>query len=160
MILIVFIIISIFISPHHSFPNKFSFKTSNTAKYSIITTQQNEQDHNQCILSITKSWVQSMISDFGICPYSKSADLAGVPMGQVRYTLSTANTLEQAYEDYWSEVNMMLSKPEIEISTVLLLYPNLIDFNDYNMFQEFSTTLDAALSNTIISEDIGKMCIM
>ena len=156
MILIVFIIISIFLSPHHSFPNKFSFKTSNTAKYSIIT-QQNEQDNNR-ILSITKSWVQSMISDFGICPYSKSCDLAGVPMGQVRYTLSSANTLDQAYEDYWSEVNIMLSKPEIEISTVLLLYPNLIDFHEYNMFQEFSTTLDAALSNTIISEDIGKMC--
>ena len=36
-------------------------------------------------LKCSKDWVNAIVSDAGICPFSLSADRAGLPLGDVRY---------------------------------------------------------------------------
>ena len=40
-------------------------------------------------LKCSKDWVNAIVSDAGICPFSLSADRAGLPLGDVRYDVST-----------------------------------------------------------------------
>lgn len=66
--------------------------------------------------------VQSMIVDFGICPFtSTSAMRAGVPPGEVRYSISRATTPEGIFKDYWSEVSRVIDSDERSLATTLLI---------------------------------------
>ena len=49
----------------------------------------------------TKDFVQGMMADFAICPFTRNAVKAGVPKGNIRYKVSTAATFEEAFHDYW-----------------------------------------------------------
>ena len=40
-------------------------------------------------LKCSKDWVNAIVSDAGICPFSLSADRAGLPLGDVRYDVNT-----------------------------------------------------------------------
>eukprot|EP01038_Epipyxis_sp_PR26KG_P008988 gene8988-12123_t len=97
------------------------------------------------ILSDTKSFVKAMISDFFICPFTNGAEKAGVPRGNIRYAISKATTINEAYYDYWNEVEILLSANVKDISTVLLVYPYL--FTDFSRYSEFTDSLDTALSD-------------
>ena len=39
-------------------------------------------------LKCSKDWVNAIVSDAGICPFSLSADRAGLPLGDVRYDVA------------------------------------------------------------------------
>ena len=49
------------------------------------------------VLAVTRDWVQAVIADFAVCPFTVQAGRAGIPRGDVRYTVSRATTLVDAY---------------------------------------------------------------
>lgn len=53
---------------------------------------------DQVVLDTTKRWVQAMIADFAVCPFTIQAERAGIPRGDVRYTVSRATTLLEAFQ--------------------------------------------------------------
>lgn len=89
------------------------------------------------VLADTREWVRKMIADFAVCPYTMDAERAGVPLGQVRYTVSRAHTAEEAFFRYWEEVQAVLATSEKNISTVLLVFPELELFGDYELFDAY-----------------------
>jgi hypothetical protein len=69
-----------------------------------------ELDDN-VVLEDTKEWVQRVIADFGVCPFTVDKERAGIPMGGVRYAVSRAETPEEAFIVYWEEVQALLKVP-------------------------------------------------
>ena len=51
-------------------------------------------------LRCSKDWVNAIVSDAGICPFSLSADRAGLPLGDVRYDVTRADDTETCFQ--WS----------------------------------------------------------
>ena len=41
---------------------------------------------DEVVLAYTQSWVQAMIADFAVCPFTVQPMRAGIPRGHVRYT--------------------------------------------------------------------------
>ena len=112
-------------------------------------------EHDDAIvLADTKEWVRKIIADFGVCPFTMDPGRAGIPMGGVRYTVSRAKTPEEAFLRYWEDVQALLSVTEREIATVLLVFPELDLFGDYEMFEAYCDSLsDALCTSTMCMED-------
>jgi hypothetical protein len=111
------------------------------------------ESNDDIILTDTKIWVRKMIADFGICPFTIDPDKAGIPIGGVRYTVSRATSPDEAFLRYWEEVLHLLSVPEKEIATVLLVFPELNLFGNYELFEAYCESLsDALCSSTICLE--------
>jgi len=154
-----------------------------------------EHDDN-LVLADTRVWVNRLIADFGVCPFTADADRAGIPMGglvsfflfffvvsfsttlplplptlaltlllpypsnfhliqnlqiilfilRVRYTVSRAKNCDQAFLAYWKEVQALLSVPERDISTVLLVFPEFDLFGNYEVFENYCDSLSDSLS--------------
>ena len=49
------------------------------------------------VLECSKDWVNAIVSDAGICPFSLSADRAGLPLGDVRYDVMREADAESSY---------------------------------------------------------------
>ena len=49
-------------------------------------------------LKCSKDWVNAIVSDAGICPFSLSADRAGLPLGDVRYDVSTCVKIKSNFQ--------------------------------------------------------------
>ena len=49
-------------------------------------------------LKCSKDWVNAIVSDAGICPFSLSADRAGLPLGDVRYDVSTCVEIKSNFQ--------------------------------------------------------------
>ena len=97
------------------------------------------------VLRDSKQWVQSIIADFGVCPFTVNPDRAGIPQGGVRYTISRATNIDEAFLRYWDEIQILLTAPEKEISTVLLVFPELELFGDYELFEAYCECLSDSL---------------
>lgn len=111
------------------------------------------ESNDDIILADTKIWVRKMIADFGICPFTIDPDKAGIPIGGVRYTVSRTTSADEAFLRYWEEVLQLLSVPEKEIATVLLVFPELSLFGNYELFEAYCESLsDALCSSTICLE--------
>ena len=93
----------------------------------------------------------SYYSDFAICPFTMDPDRAGIPLGAVRYTISRAVTPEEAFLAYWKEVQATINADEKDISTVLLVFPELELFGNYELFESYCESLSDALSKTTMS---------
>ena len=78
---------------------------------------------DEVVLKDTKEWVRKIIADFGVCPFTIDPERAGIPMGGVRYTVSRAQNTEGAFLAFWEDVLAMVSVPEKEMATVLLVFP-------------------------------------
>jgi len=102
-------------------------------------------DDDDKIISVSKAWVKKICSDMGICPFSKGADEAGLPIGPVFYTIDRSTSLEDMYARYWQEVVRVESQDESELSTTLLVAPEFC-MDQIEIFEQFSTTLTQPLS--------------
>lgn len=76
-----------------------------------------------------------VIAGFNVCPFTMDALKAGIPQGGVRYSISRAHTAEEAFLRYWEEVEILLKSTEKEISTVLLIFPEIELFGNYELFE-------------------------
>jgi hypothetical protein len=97
------------------------------------------------VLADSKQWVQSIIADFGVCPFTIDPDRAGIPQGGVRYTISRATNIDEAFYMYWNEIQTLLTTDEKEISTTLLIFPELDLFGDYELFEAYCECLSDSL---------------
>ena len=61
-------------------------------------------EDDDVIYDTTKSWVNTMMSNMGVCPFTSGSDMAGLPMGKVFYEIERTNLAESLYEKYWNEV--------------------------------------------------------
>lgn len=95
---------------------------------------------NDVIVDVSKKWVNKIMSDMGICPFTKGADMAGLPMGKVFYTVERTMSVEEMYARYWEEVVRVEETPEKELSTTLLIAPEFL-IDNVEMFENFSNTL-------------------
>jgi len=87
-----------------------------TAKKQLLTDME--------ILKATKDWNEAVICKMGICPFTTSAEKAGLPLGMVHYPISRANVAEEIYRDYWGEVALLINSDQKKLSTTLLILPN------------------------------------
>lgn len=101
-------------------------------------------DSNEKIINVSKTWVNKMMSEMGICPFTKGAELAGLPMGQVFYTVDRSKEIEDMYAVYWEEVVRVEKMNEKELSTTLLIAPEFL-IDNVEMFENFSGTLTQPL---------------
>jgi hypothetical protein len=97
------------------------------------------------IINITKVWVSKLMSDMGICPFTQGAELAGLPMGPVFYTVDRATSMEDMYARYWKEVVRIEQQSEKDISTTLLIAPEFY-IDNVELFESFSNTLTQPLT--------------
>jgi hypothetical protein len=99
------------------------------------------------VLQVAHRWVKAMIADFSVCPYTLDDESAGKPKGGIRYSVSDARTVEEAFRDFWAEVYTILSAPEVDISTSLVWFPGPL-FSNVEFFESFCAALDDALPNS------------
>ena len=55
-------------------------------------------------MAATRAWVEAVIVKMKVCPFSSTADRAGLPAGGVSYPLTHAATGEEVYERFWEQV--------------------------------------------------------
>jgi len=103
------------------------------------------------IIDISKKWVNKIMSDMGICPFTSGPDLAGIPIGNVFYCVDRATTVEDMYARYWKEVVRVEQTDEKELSTTLLIAPEFFIENN-ELFENFCTTLTNPLELLNIEE--------
>jgi hypothetical protein len=104
------------------------------------------EESDEAVLSDTKRWVQRVIADFSVCPFTVDANRAGIPLGGVRYSVSRAATPEEAFFEYWRETQLLLATPERELCTTLLVFPEVALFGNYELFEAFCDCLNDALT--------------
>jgi hypothetical protein len=109
------------------------------------------ETNDEIVIADTKEWVRAIIADFGVCPFTMDPERAGIPMGGVRYTVSRAASPEEAFLRYWEEVVAVLSSSEKEIATVLLVFPELELFGNYDLFEAYCECLGDALHKSSLS---------
>lgn len=113
------------------------------------------QEQCDLALAYSKSFIKAMIADFAVCPFTRSADKAGVPQGLIRYTVSQASTIDEAFFDFWSEVYAMMSSPISEASTVILVFANPSFLRSFEEFQLLTDVLDRGLDDKATSSFPG-----
>lgn len=105
----------------------------------------NERDDN-IVMRDTRQWVQSVIAGMQVCPFTVDPDKAGIPLGGVRYRVSRATDPDEAFFRYWEELKLLQTVPEKEISTVLLIFPEIELFGNYELFEAYCECLQDSLS--------------
>ena len=100
---------------------------------------------DECVLGQTRAWVQGIIVNMKVCPFSSTADKAGMPIGGVSYPISHARTGEEVYEAFWSQVLQVAETDEKMLSTVLLLTPRFA-LHSSGGFDLLADTLNGALT--------------
>lgn len=109
-------------------------------------------EDDDVLIDITKKWVNKMMSDMGICPFTNGAEMAGLPMGQVYYCVDRCESMEDMYASYWEEVVRVEQMDEKDLSTTLLIAPEFC-LDNVELFENFSSSLTNPLE-TLQIEDL------
>lgn len=110
-------------------------------------------DTDEEIEKLSKDWVAKICSDMGVCPFTKGASEAGLPMGPVYYTTDRSSSFEDMYAVYWEEVVRVESQDEKDLSTTLLITPEFC-MDNVELFEIWSTTLTQPLTALEIEKTI------
>ena len=108
-------------------------------------------DDDDEIIEISKKWVNKMMSDMGICPFTSGPDLAGLPIGKVFYYVDRATVIENMYARYWDEVVRVEKNNEKDLSTTLLIAPEFF-IDNIELFENFCNTLTNPLELLKVEE--------
>lgn len=108
-------------------------------------------DNDDEIIDISKKWVNKIMSDMGICPFTSGPDMAGIPIGKVFYCVDRATTMENMYVSYWKEVVRVEQTEERELSTTLLIAPEFF-IDNIELYENFCNTLTNPLELLNIEE--------
>ena len=106
------------------------------------------EENDDIILADSKRWVNAVIGDFGVCPFTMNSERAGVPMGGVRYAISRTTNIDEAFFRYWQEILTLLSSNEREIATTLLIFPEIDLFGDFELFEAYCECLSDSLCSS------------
>ena len=105
------------------------------------------------VIAVTRKWVEAVIVKMKVCPFSSSADRAGLPAGGVSYPLTHASTGEEVYEQFWEQVLQLAATDERELSTVLLLTPRFA-LHSAGGFDVFADSLNTALTQLRLEDQV------
>lgn len=105
------------------------------------------------VMAATRAWVEAIIVKMKVCPFSSTADRAGLPAGGVSYPLTHAATGEEVYEQFWQQVLQLAATDERELSTVLLLTPRFA-LHSAGGFDVFADSLNTALTQLRLEEQV------
>ena len=105
------------------------------------------------VIAVTRKWVEAVIVQMKVCPFSSSADRAGLPAGGVSYPLTHASTGEEVYEQFWEQVLQLTATDERELSTVLLLTPRFA-LHSAGGFDVFADSLNTALTQLRLEDQV------
>jgi hypothetical protein len=75
------------------------------------------------VIDASKRWVDRMMADLALCPFTRSAEKSGIPLGPVRYAVDRVKSMEDAYAAYWQEVCLIEELDESDVSTTLHVLP-------------------------------------
>lgn len=103
---------------------------------------------DDAIVSLSKRWVDAIVSGAGVCPFSVNAEKAGLPVGKVRYAACRAKTTEEVYASYWSEVDKIQCVDQKALSTTLMILTEKRWTENLEEFETLGTTLAQALETT------------
>lgn len=106
---------------------------------------------NKVIIDLTRNWVDKMMADLALCPFTRSADASGIPMGPVRYHVDRVTAMEDAYMVYWGEVCRIEDVPQDEISTTLQILPEFC-MESVELFEQWADTLTGTLESLEVEE--------
>jgi hypothetical protein len=112
------------------------------------------------VIQTTKSWCRAIISRQGekICPYTIDENAAGIGSpGLIRYAISQASNIENAHKEYWDEVSFILNSSQDDVSTTLLIYPQLDLMSNMEEFDIFSEELDDEIKNRELDATINNV---
>eukprot|EP00310_Coccolithus_braarudii_P017854 CAMPEP_0183354278 /NCGR_PEP_ID=MMETSP0164_2-20130417/37216_1 /TAXON_ID=221442 /ORGANISM="Coccolithus pelagicus ssp braarudi, Strain PLY182g" /LENGTH=415 /DNA_ID=CAMNT_0025527133 /DNA_START=15 /DNA_END=1262 /DNA_ORIENTATION=+ len=98
------------------------------------------------VLEATHRWVDALIVRMRVCPFSSSVERAGLPAGAVSYPISRATTVEQVYQAFWEQVELLAHTDERQLSTVLLVVPDFA-VGSADGYDAFASTLNEALTS-------------
>ncbi|MDP2099214.1 MAG: DUF1415 domain-containing protein [Methylococcales bacterium] len=88
------------------------------------------------IKSATQSWLQTVIIDYGICPFAKREQ----ERGSIYFSVNHDTDIEPCLLNLIAECDRLDTEPDIE--TTLLIYAKAFaDFDDYLDFVEIAETL-------------------
>ena len=85
----------------------------------------------QEILAATRAWLEKAVINLNLCPFAKAVHVKG----QVRYAVSTAQSLQELVDDLVWELQALQEANPAEVDTTLLIHPYVLrDFLDFNDF--------------------------
>lgn len=96
------------------------------------------------VVDLSKTWVDRMMADLALCPFTQSSVKSGIPPGPVHYQVDRVVAMEEAYAAYWSEVRRIESATEADISTTLHVLPEFCPGN-VELFEQWADTLTGTL---------------
>ena len=121
-----------------------SSASSEESKQLIFPIEQNDD----IVLADSRRWVNAVIGDFGVCPFTMNSERAGVPMGGVRYAISRTTNIDEAFYRYWQEIHTLLAANERDIATTLLIFPEIELFGDFELFEAYCECLSDSLCSS------------
>lgn len=88
------------------------------------------------IITEVRTWVETFVVDLRLCPFAKRE----LDNDRVRFTVSTADTVETLISDLADEIELLENDDSIE--TTLLIHPNVLqDFYAYNQYLDIAEGL-------------------
>lgn len=114
------------------------------AKFNLPEIENPVPDDDDEIINVSKTWVDKMMSDMGLCPFTSGPDMSGMPLGKVFYCVDRGTKMEDLYQVFWKEVVRVESNNEKDLSTTLLIAPEFC-MENIEMFENFSNTLTQTL---------------
>lgn len=110
------------------------------------------------VISGMREWVDAIIADLGVCPFTVNAGKAGLPQGAIRYEINRSMSPEEIYRKYWQEVALISTdsaqaQDERSLSTTLLITPNF-GLRNREFFETFSNTLTQPLEALGLEDEV------
>jgi hypothetical protein len=128
-----------------------SKKTASSPSSSATPIENEVPADDETITEITQQWVGKLMSDMGICPFTSGPNRAGLPLGDVLYTLDRSTSVEDMYARFWKEVIRIEQIKEKDLSTTLLIVPHFF-LHNVEMFDNFSNTLTQSLTSLQVED--------
>ena len=101
---------------------------------------------DDAVIALTKTWVDRMMADLALCPFTQSANRSGLPPGPVRYRVDRVVAPEDAYAAYWSEVCAVEASSARDLSTTLHVLPEF-GAGNVEVFEQWADTLTGTLES-------------
>lgn len=96
------------------------------------------------VLQHTKAWVDGMVVGLRLCPFTRNADLAGVPPGHMRYEVSTATTIAGMHADACDSIGRFVDTEEEEVAALMVVFPQFT--SDFLRFAVFTEVMQSFLT--------------
>jgi len=86
---------------------------------------------DEVVVAQTRAWLTEIVIGLELCPFAKPVHVKG----QIRYSVSSADTPEALLQDLLTELRALADADPAALDTTLLIHPRALpDFLEYNDF--------------------------